>query len=140
MFVDEIWDFKSLNMGRELEIAGEFIYDSAKKIMSISGLNNTYEINIILYTGAVGIERLQKIYLCLVAQDPTDISSMPKCLKQHNHIELQREVNKFSERNVSKKCNEAYLVYLRIIIIISDMQIIIQGNMEMIYESCSLVF
>ena len=40
MFVDEIWDFKSLNMGRELEIAGEFIYDSAKKTMSISGLNN----------------------------------------------------------------------------------------------------
>ena len=102
MFVDEIWDFKSLNMSRELVIAGEFIYDSAKKTMSISGLNNTYEINIILYTGAVGIERLQKIYLCLVAQDPTDISSMPKCLKQHNHIELQREVNKFSERNVSK--------------------------------------
>lgn len=31
MLVDEIWDFKSLNMGRELEIAGEFIYDSAKK-------------------------------------------------------------------------------------------------------------
>ena len=55
MFVDKIWDFKSLNMGRELEIAGEFIYDSAKKTMSISGLNNTYEINIILYTGAVGI-------------------------------------------------------------------------------------
>lgn len=60
MFVDEIWDFKSLNMGRELEIAGEFIYDSAKKAMSINGLNDTYEINIILYTGAVGIERLQK--------------------------------------------------------------------------------
>ena len=84
MFVDKIWDFKSINMGRELEIAGEFIYDSAKKTMYISGLNNTYEINLILYTGAVGIERL------------------PKCLKQHNHIELQREVNKFSERNVSK--------------------------------------
>ena len=102
MFVDKIWDFKSINMGRELEIAGEFIYDSAKKTMYISGLNNTYEINLILYTGAVGIERLQKIYLCLAAQDPTEISSMPKCLKQHNHIELQREVNKFSERNVSK--------------------------------------
>lgn len=70
--------------------------------MSISGLNNTYEIDIILYTGAVGIERLQKIYLRLVAQDPTDISSMPKCLKQHNHIELQRKVNKFSEKNVPK--------------------------------------
>ena len=44
MFVDKIWDFKSLNMGRELEIAGEFIYDSAKKTMSTSGLNNTYQI------------------------------------------------------------------------------------------------
>ena len=102
MFVDEIWDLKSLNMGRELEIAGEFIYDSAKKTMSISGLNNTYEINIILYTGAVGIERLQKIYLCLVAQDPTDVRSLPKCLKQHNHTVLQREVNKYSVKTVSK--------------------------------------
>lgn len=102
MLVNKIWDFKSLNMGRELEIAGEFIYDSAKKTMSISGLNNTYEINIILYTGAVGIERLQKIYLCLVAQDPTDVSSMPKCLRQHNHIELQREVDKYTKKNVSK--------------------------------------
>lgn len=63
MLVDEIWDFKSINMGRELEISGEFIYESAKKTMSITGLNNQYEINIILYTGAVGIERLQK-YIC----------------------------------------------------------------------------
>lgn len=102
MFVDEIWDFKSLNMGRELEIAGEFIYDSAKKAMSMSGLNNNYEINIILYTGAVGIERLQKIYLCLVAQDPTDTSSMPKCLKQHNHTELQSEISRYTEKQVSK--------------------------------------
>ena len=102
MLVDGIWDFKSLNMGRELEIAGEFIYDSAKEAMSIRGLNNTYEINIILYTGAVGIERLQKIYLCLVAPDPTDVSSMPKCLGKHNHIDLQHEVNKFSKDNLKK--------------------------------------
>ena len=38
MLVDEIWDFKSINMGRELEISGEFIYESAKKTMSITGL------------------------------------------------------------------------------------------------------
>ena len=102
MFVDEIWDFMSLNMGRELEIAGEFIYDSAKKAMSISGLNNNYELNIILYTGAVGIERMQKIFLCLIAHNPTDAGSMPKCLKQHNHTELQLEICKSSEINVSK--------------------------------------
>ena len=31
MLVDETWDFKSTNMGRDLEITGEFIYDSVKK-------------------------------------------------------------------------------------------------------------
>lgn len=78
MFVDEIWDFKSINMGRELEIAGEFIYDSARKMMAITSLHNQYEINSILYTGAVGIERLQKIYLCLEQHNPADKQSMPK--------------------------------------------------------------
>ena len=102
MLVDEIWDFKSLNMGRELEIAGEFVYDSAKKTMCISSLNNIYEINNILYAGAVGIERLQKIYLCLVAQDPTNQQSMPKCLREHNHLDLQSEITKYAGKLTSK--------------------------------------
>lgn len=95
MLVNEIWDFKSINMGRELEIAGEFIYESVKKAMSITGLHNQYEINIIMYTGAVGIERLQKIYLCLSQQDPTDRTSIPKCLVEHNHLELEKEIHKY---------------------------------------------
>ena len=102
MLVDDIWDFKSINMGRELEISGEFIYESAKKTMSITGLNNQYEINIILYTGAVGIERLQKIYLCLVLQNPTDKDSIPKCLKEHNHLELEKEIEKYTTEQISK--------------------------------------
>ena len=96
MLVDEIWDFKSINMGREVEIAGEFIYDSAKKTMSITGTNNQYELSIILYTGAVGIERLQKIYLCLMQQDPRDREAMPKSLMQHNHLELEKEISKYT--------------------------------------------
>lgn len=102
MIVDEIWDFKSINMGRELEISGEFIYESAKKTMSITGLNNQYEINIILYTGAVGIERLQKIYLCLVQQNPTYKASIPKCLMGHNHFELEKEIEKYTTKHISK--------------------------------------
>lgn len=100
MLVDEIWDFKSINMGRELEISGEFIYESAKKTMSITRLNNQYEINIILYTGAVGIERLQKIYLCLVQQNPTDKDSIPKCLMGHNHLELNKEIEKYTTEHI----------------------------------------
>ena len=102
MLVDEIWDFKSINMGRELEISGEFIYESAKTTMSITGLNNQYEINIILYTGAVGIERLQKIYLCLVQQNPNDKNSVPKCLMGHNHLELEKEIEKYTIDKIPK--------------------------------------
>lgn len=97
MFVDKVWDFKSFNMGRELEVAGEFLYDSAKKTMSITGLHNQYEINMILYTGSVGIERLQKIYLCLIQKDPTDSDSMPKCIWQHNHLALENEIEKHTK-------------------------------------------
>lgn len=102
MLVDEIWDFKSINMGRELEISGEFIYESAKKTMSITGLNNQYEINIILYTGSVGIERLQKIYLCLMQQNLNDKDSIPKCLMGHNHLELEKEIEKYTTEQISQ--------------------------------------
>ena len=107
MLVDEIWDFKSINMGRELEISGEFIYESAKKTMSITGLNNQYEINIILYTGAVGIERLQKIYLCLVLQNPTDKESVPKCLIEHLFENLKQVLKVIKKYNASEQ-----LIYL----------------------------
>lgn len=102
VFVDEIWDFKSINMGRELEIAGEFIYDSARKMMAITSLHNQYEINSILYTGAVGIERLQKIYLCLEQHNPADKQSMPKCLLKHNHTELEKEIEKYTLNSLSR--------------------------------------
>lgn len=102
MLVDEIWDFKSINMGRELEIAGEFIYDSARKMMAITSLHNQYEINSILYTGAVGIERLQKIYLCLEQHNPADKQSMPKCLLKHNHTELEKEIEKYTLNSLSR--------------------------------------
>lgn len=101
MLVDEIWDFKSINMGRELSIAGEFIYDSAKKAMSLHGLNNNYEINTILYNGAVGIERMQKIYLCLSTPNPTDASTVPECLKKHNHCDLDNHVKVYSTKELS---------------------------------------
>lgn len=69
---------------------------------AITRTNNQYEINIILYTGAVGIERLQKIYLCLVLQNPTDKESVPKCLVEHNHHELEKEIEKYTTEQLSK--------------------------------------
>ena len=55
-------------MAHELGIAGEFIYDSARKAMALRNLYNDYELNSILYNGAVGIERLQKIICVYLSQ------------------------------------------------------------------------
>ena len=100
MLVDDIWDYKSLNMGRELSIAGEFVYDSARKAMSLHGLNNNYEINAILYSGAVGIERLQKVFLCLATPNPADGSMVPECLKKHNHSDLENHIKVYSKKEL----------------------------------------
>lgn len=72
---------------------------------------------------AVGIERLQKIYLCLVLQNPTDKESVPKCLIEHNHHELEKEIEKYTTEQLSKNGRSLLGVFL-IIIIITDMQII----------------
>ena len=61
----EVNYFKNFNMGREIEIAGEFIYESMREMYSLKSFSEHFKINKILYNGAVGIERLQKILLCM---------------------------------------------------------------------------
>ena len=50
--------YKNFNMGRELETAGEFIYESMREMYTLKSFYNHYQINKILYSGAIGIERL----------------------------------------------------------------------------------
>ena len=106
----------------------EFIYDSARKMMAITSLHNQYEINSILYTGAVGIERLQKIYLCLEQHNPADMQSMPKCLLKHNHTELEKEIEKYT-LNILHGTVKVCLACLLNTIIIFDMQITCREDM-----------
>lgn len=96
MDIDNIWIFKNFSMGHELDIAGEFIYESAKRMMGIQSFHNEFEINSILYNGAVGIERLQKILLCLYCIEKEDDLSHPiKCLLEHNHNDLQSKIQDY---------------------------------------------
>lgn len=71
------------------------------KAMALRNLYNDYELNSILYNGAVGIERLQKIYLCLSIPNPMDKSTVPECLKKHNHNELEKHVKEYSGKCIS---------------------------------------
>ena len=101
--MDNIWNFKNFNLGRELETAGEFIYESAKKMIGIKSFYNKYEVNAILYSGAVGIERLQKILLCLYCMNSeSDFDNPPDCLLSHNHLDLQSEILKYLDCKLSK--------------------------------------
>lgn len=87
--------FKNFNMGRELEIAGEFIYESAIKMKALSFVGNHFNVNTILYNGAVGIERLQKILLCMNMVAESELEKPLKCLKEHNHSDLQNKIKDF---------------------------------------------
>lgn len=91
----EVNYFKNFNMGREIEIAGEFIYESMREMYSLKSFSEHFKINKILYNGAVGIERLQKILLCMFLINQTkDFDDLPKSLKEHKHIALHELIKK----------------------------------------------
>lgn len=104
--MDSIWYLKNFNMGNELEVAGEFLYESARRTMAFQYFFSEFEINSILYNGAVGIERLQKILYCLhVIQSEDDLKNPEKCLMGHNHLELHGKIQglvdcKFTEKHI----------------------------------------
>lgn len=87
--------FKNFNMGREIEIAGEFIYESMREIYSLKSIGEHFKINKVLYNGAVGIERLQKILLCMfLVNEINDLDNLPNPLKEHKHLALHELIKK----------------------------------------------
>lgn len=104
--MDSIWCFKNFNLGSELEAAGEFLYESVRRAMAIQYFFSECEINSILYNGAIGIERLQKILYCLyVVESEDDLKNPEKCLMGHNHLELQGKIQglvdcEFTEKHI----------------------------------------
>ena len=86
---NEIFRFKSVQMAKEVTIAGDYVFNSAKKAIQLTTVHNEFDINEILYNGSVGIERLQKIYLYLCVDNPFD---KQEDLKTHNHCELEKKI------------------------------------------------
>lgn len=101
--MDFIWCFKNFNMGRELEVAGEFVYESAHRMIGIESFSNEFEVNSILYNGAVGVERLQKILLCLYCiNTEEDINNPIRCLMEHNHLDLHDKIQGYIDCGFNK--------------------------------------
>lgn len=93
----DMFKFKSVQMAKEVTLAGDFVFTSAKKAMQLTTVHNEFDINAILYNGSVGIERLQKIYLYLCLDNPFEEH---KDLITHNHCELEKKVAKESSSNL----------------------------------------
>ena len=54
--MDKLTYFKNFNMGRELKICGDFLYESMRAMYSFRSFHEHFAINKILYFGSVGIE------------------------------------------------------------------------------------
>ena len=111
----KMFEFKSIQMSKEVTLAGDFIFTSAKIAMQLTSVHNEFDINAIFYNGSIGIERLQKIYLYLCLENPFEEH---EDLKTHNHCSLEgkvahecgRDLNDNGKKLISK-FNEYYGEY-----------------------------
>ena len=82
LFPDKIWNYKNFNMGTELDISGEFIFDGINVLNQMKSINDHASLFSFLYHTAVGIERLQKIIIALFEAVDLD-----------NHEEFEKKLN-----------------------------------------------
>lgn len=90
--------YKNFNMGREIDIAGTFIYNGIKNFDAMNGFSEECDIFKVLYAFAVGIERLQKVLLVLLENFPDDITNekitdFEKSLITHSHQKLHERIS-----------------------------------------------
>lgn len=91
--MDKISYWKSLNLCKEVSLAGILIYNGLKAFDEMDSFQNEEEIFDFLYNISVGIERLEKITLILKEDiDIEKIQEFEQSLKTHNHIELMNRI------------------------------------------------
>lgn len=93
LFPDKIWNYKNFNMGTELDISGEFIFDGINVLNQMKSINDHASLFSFLYHTAVGIERLQKIIIVLFeAVDFDNHEEFEKSLITHSHTKLNERI------------------------------------------------
>ncbi len=87
MRVEEFW--KNFNLGTELDIAGRFLYDGLYAFHLMETFTREEDAFEVLYSVAVGVERLIKIALILSDHDKsTDQGAFERELITHSHQDL----------------------------------------------------
>lgn len=97
----EFW--QNFQLGKEQEIASNFIYDALRNLHEAETLSQETEIFPILYGLSVGIERMLKVAIVLVEfNENIDIDEFEKSLITHNHLDLFNRLNRNTEINLGK--------------------------------------
>lgn len=92
-------------MGKELDVAGNFLYDGLRNFDEIHNLNETSSIFNFMYNISVGVERMQKVAIILCAiEEETDFEKLTLEIKHHNHVSLMDKIRR--DRNIKLKPNE----------------------------------
>ena len=96
----ECW--KNFNLGKELALAGSYVYNGLKSFDEMETFYYVEEIFEFLYSLSVGIERLQKISIILKENvTPDKQFDFEKSLITHNHLELMKRITKTEKNDVS---------------------------------------
>jgi hypothetical protein len=104
--VDNVLFWKNFSLGRELSIAGSFIYNGLNVFHELETLDNEDEIFEFLYNVSVGVERLEKIAIILIEHENIiDQESFEQSLKTHTHLELLARVKKAYTLNLQNPHN-----------------------------------
>lgn len=104
---DKIWLYKNFNMGTELDIAGEFIYDGIHTLNQMNTVNEEAQLFSFFYHIAVGIERLQKIIIVLFEDiNWEEKEEFEKTLITHSHTGLNDRIKKLTNINLNARENE----------------------------------
>ena len=88
--MEKEWYWKSFVLNQEFHIAGGFIYDGLRIFDQMRVFNEDHSFGF-LYNISIGIERLEKILICISNKNFFEIE---KKIKTHNHLELLSLIEK----------------------------------------------
>lgn len=95
--------YQNFNLGTELDIAGEFIYNGLSTMYAVDYYNDYAPLFTSLYNISVGIERLQKVVYGLWGlHSNISNSEFENSIRNHSHTGLHSDIKKVIEDDLLK--------------------------------------
>lgn len=105
--MNQVWVYKNFNMGYELGISGEFIYDGIAALNEMICIEESSPLFSFLYHTSVGIERLQKIIIVLFEDIKFDeYEEFEKSLITHSHHDLHSRIKRSEKIEFNNREND----------------------------------